>query len=294
MKYELLAVGTFNDTEYLIGHENVYNLTSLETFNYTFNSDAEQKAQNIVNKREQGIIVNFDNDILYSYESTEKSYDHISQNSVENSKKSAINKNTNTIRNENELIDLEMADQGRNDFNISPLSSTQTPSEIILYITSTGTLEYLGFDEYAKCVLPNEWYASWESEALKAGAITIKTYAWYNATYPRKPATDYGAHLTDRWQNYQHYVPDSNEPSTDTAVDDVSGIFMRNSDGKVFDAQYRAGTKGEIGEAFSGQLSQWGSQYIATNYPEYDYYTILSYYYSMSDKSSGYIETGIY
>lgn len=69
---------------------------------------------------------------------------------------------------------------------------------------------------------------------------------------------------------------------------------MRNSAGKVFDAQYRAGTQGEIGKAFGGVLSQWGTQYIATNYPEYDYYTILSYYYSFSDKSSGYIQTGVY
>lgn len=69
---------------------------------------------------------------------------------------------------------------------------------------------------------------------------------------------------------------------------------MRNSDGKVFDAQYRAGTKGEIGESFGGVLSQWGTQFIALNYPQYNYYTILSYYYSYSDKSSDLIETGNY
>ncbi|MNP45316.1 hypothetical protein D3C76_1392280 [compost metagenome] len=129
---------------------------------------------------------------------------------------------------------------------------------------------------------------------MQAGAITIKTYAWYNATYPRKPASDYGAHLTDNPDNYQHFVENSNKTSTDNAVNDVTGVFMRNSAGKVFDAQYRAGKEGEIGTAFGGVLSQWGTQYIATNYPEYDYYTILSYYYSFSDKSDDYIQVGKY
>ncbi|WP_433751905.1 hypothetical protein [Paenibacillus amylolyticus] len=69
---------------------------------------------------------------------------------------------------------------------------------------------------------------------------------------------------------------------------------MVNSDGKVFDAQYRAGSEGNIGTAWGGVLSQWGTQYIAQNYREYNYYTILSYYYSFSDKSSGYIQTGNY
>lgn len=307
VRYELLAIGNLDGIDYIIGHENVYKLSRLGKYGYTFGSEAEQKAQNIVDKRKKGIIVNFNDEIIGSNTDV----------NIENNTETNANKKDNKVldkpagldqetsndslnlkdgkKNNKELEDLEKASLGKDVAQtIQPLSWTSTPSTFKLYLTGSGTTVNIGFDDYAKQVLPNEWYPSWEDKSLQAGAIAIKTYAWYNATNPRKPATDYGAHLTDRWQNYQHFVEDSNQPSTDAAVDDVSGLFMRNSDGEVFDAQYRAGTQGDIGTAFGGELSQWGTQYIATNYPEYDVYTILSYYYSFSDKSEGYIQVGNY
>nr|WP_246246565.1 SpoIID/LytB domain-containing protein [Paenibacillus lemnae] len=173
---------------------------------------------------------------------------------------------------------------------VQPLSATNPTNALTLYITSTGTLKTLGFDAYAKDVLPNEWYASWKPEALKAGAVAIKSYAWYNVTYPRYPATSYGAHLTDKWENYQHYVPGSSHANTNAAVDSVSGIFMKNSNGVVFDTQYRAGTSGQAGTEGSGVLSQHGTQYLATNYSSWNYKAILGYYYNFSNKSNGYIQ----
>ncbi|WP_178075966.1 SpoIID/LytB domain-containing protein [Paenibacillus oralis] len=301
VRYELVATGNLDGTEYIIGHENVYDLTSLDKYGYTFKSDAVTKAQNIVDQREKGIIVNFNNEVLPSSENTDDTMKNTEEvektSSLDESSAIENEKNENTrdpLELQLERASLEKASKGNSAETIQPFSATSTPSTIKLYITKSGTLKNIGFDSYAKQVLPNEWYASWNKKALQAGAITIKTYAWYNATYPRKPATNYGAHLTDNPDNYQHFVENSNETSTDNAVNDVSGIFMRNSNGKVFDAQYRAGKKGEIGEAFGGVLSQWGTQYIATNYPEYDYYTILSYYYSFSDKSDDYIQVGKY
>ena len=38
------------------------------------------------------------------------------------------------------------------------------------YRTSSGDIEKIGFYDYCKNVLPNEWVASWPEEALKAGA----------------------------------------------------------------------------------------------------------------------------
>ncbi|MBY0160813.1 SpoIID/LytB domain-containing protein [Cytobacillus firmus] len=181
-------------------------------------------------------------------------------------------------------------DNPYNNGGIQPQSSTNPTNGLTLYITSTKTLKTLGFDDYAKDVLPNEWYASMKSEALKAGAVAIKSYAWYNVTYPRRPATDFGAHLTDKHENYQHYVPGKRHANTNAAVDSVSGIFMRNSDGVVFDTQYRAGTEGQPGTESGGVLSQHGTQYLATNYPLWNYRAILGYYYNFSDKSSGYIQ----
>lgn len=295
VRYEVLAVGVLDGTEYIIGHENVYDYSVLETFGYTFNTEAEKKAENIVKQRENGLIVNFNNEILYD-QRINKEYVEMEVQATQQSEEISIIQNIDKVVEDNPIDNknLEKASKGNDNIGIQPFSSTSTPSTFKLYITSTKKIVNIGFDAYTKDLLPNEWYASWEEEALKAGAIAIKTYAWYNATYPRKPATDYNAHLTDKWQNYQHYVPNSGTTETDTAVDDVSGIFMRNSDGKVFDAQYRAGTKGEIGESFGGVVSQWGTQFIALNYPQYNYYTILSYYYSYSDKSSDLIETGNY
>ena len=111
---------------------------------------------------------------------------------------------------------------------------------------------------------------------------------------PRKPATDYGCHLTDRYQNYQNYVANSNYPTTDDAVDAVSGVFMRNSNGVVFEAAHGRGTEGEAGTAWTGWMSQYGSQHIALTFPEYEYDVILSYYYSYSDVSEGLIQVGKY
>lgn len=295
VKYEMIATGKLDGNEYIIAHENVYNIDELSDYGYSFDSISEQKAKHVIEQREKGRIVNFKNQPIVPEMSEEEQVSLEGAPVIIESDDDAVS-NSPTQRNAQEERDLTLASNATRPIleNIQPLSSTSTPSTIKLYLTSSKKLINIGFDAYAKDVLPNEWYASWKSEALKAGAITIKTYAWYNATYPRKPATDYGAHLTDKWENYQHYVPNSGQKTTNAAVDAVSGIFMVNSDGKVFDAQYRAGTKDEIGTAFGGVLSQWGTQYIATNFPEYDYYTILSYYYSLSDKSSGYIQTGNY
>ena len=66
VKYELLAIGRVDETEYIIGHENVYDIRKLEKYGYAFHSKAEEKAQNVVDQREKGVIVNFNSDILSS------------------------------------------------------------------------------------------------------------------------------------------------------------------------------------------------------------------------------------
>ncbi|AYB46888.1 SpoIID/LytB domain-containing protein [Paenibacillus lautus] len=246
--YELIAVGNLNSTDYIIGHEYVYNFDKLKNFGYTFDSISEEKAKNVIEQKEIGRIVNFNNELIPI-----KSYTSDS-------------------------------------IGVTPQSATNPPNGLILHIEATGTNKTLGFDTYAKNVLPNEWIAGWKAEALRAGAVAIKSYAWYNVTYPRQPAKQHGAHLTDNWRNYQKYVEGSNHPNTDAAVDYVYGIFMRNSNGVVFDTQYRAGTSGQSGTESGGILSQHGTQYLATNYPNWNYKAILGYYYNFSDKSSGYIQ----
>ncbi|NBI28143.1 hypothetical protein [Chengkuizengella marina] len=67
VKYELVAVGRIDDVEYIVGHENVYYFSKLEKYNYLFNSSAEKKAQNVVDQRRKGLIVNFNNEIIEDY-----------------------------------------------------------------------------------------------------------------------------------------------------------------------------------------------------------------------------------
>ena len=64
VSYDLLAIGNLDGTEYILGHENVYDFSNLDEFGYAFHSEAEKKAQNVVSQREKGIIVNFNNDII--------------------------------------------------------------------------------------------------------------------------------------------------------------------------------------------------------------------------------------
>lgn len=72
------------------------------------------------------------------------------------------------------------------------------PGSIKLYDTSKNQLKTLNLSTYIKDVMPNEIYVSWPTESLMANIIAAKTYAWYNIEYPRKPATDYNAHVTNK------------------------------------------------------------------------------------------------
>lgn len=110
-----------------------------------------------------------------------------------------------------------------------------------------------------------------------ANIIAAKTYAWYNIEYPRKPATDYNAHVTDKWQNYQHYIEGSNHTTTNRLVDQLYDVAMIVGQGP-FDAQYRAGTQGSTGTKGSDTLSQWGTVELANQ--GYTYSRILYYYYT--------------
>lgn len=163
-------------------------ISLLEAFGYTFNSNAEKKAERVVIQREKGSIVNFNNENIGSHidDNVEKGkmdredmQKHIEEGPDVNEYKG---KSKSTVKNMPELDDLEKASQGKDIKNIQPLSATRTPSTIKLYITSTGTLVNIGFNDYAKYVLPNEWYSSWKSEAL--GGKTINTMCLIQTSLP--------------------------------------------------------------------------------------------------------------
>ena len=83
-----------------------------------------------------------------------------------------------------------------------------------------GPLEVIDFKEYVKGVLPNEWYPTWNEEALKAGAVAVKMYGW--SMYET-----YGFVYDCNWN--QVYNPANRTDATDKAVDDTWNWVLMKS-----------------------------------------------------------------
>ena len=72
-------------------------------------------------------------------------------------------------------------------------------------------MEYIDLKEYVKGVLPNEWYPTWNEEALKAGAVAVRNYALSKVQS--------GVLWDCHWS--QVYDPSKRTEATDKAVDAV-------------------------------------------------------------------------
>ncbi|MBF8378990.1 SpoIID/LytB domain-containing protein [Alicyclobacillus mali] len=131
------------------------------------------------------------------------------------------------------------------------------PTAPILYVQT------LGFEEYCEDVLPNEWIPSWNEEALKAGAIAVKMFAWYWTLHPR---TENGWTFdVDNTTNYQTFKYLSGHYQTDLAIQQTWNMVYVPSDGFIKPLQYRQGSEGRPGYSYIGTyiMSQWGTEYWA-------------------------------
>ena len=54
----------------------------------------------------------------------------------------------------------------------------ELPFTIRIYREGIEELQIIDFQYYVQGCLPAEWYSDWHDENLKAGAISIKMYAW--------------------------------------------------------------------------------------------------------------------
>ena len=91
------------------------------------------------------------------------------------------------------------------------------PATIRVYRTDSDTVEVVPFRDYLKHVLPNEWVPTWSPAALKAGAMAVKSYAWYWVSVGGKQVS-LGADVKDNTDD-QVYDPNVSYASTDAAVD---------------------------------------------------------------------------
>lgn len=138
------------------------------------------------------------------------------------------------------------------------------PDTIRVYRTATGQVEVVPFREYVKHVLPSEWIPTWKMSSLQAGAMAVKTYAWFWVARGGKQAA-LGADVKDNTED-QVYDPNVSYSTTDEAVDSTFNHAMTLG-GALFQAQYCAGSYDEdpTGECpWAGPyMTQWGSAWHA-------------------------------
>jgi hypothetical protein len=152
-------------------------------------------------------------------------------------------------------------------------SQTVPPATIRVLVHDAVTgprVATVDFETYVENVLPNEWIASWDAEAIKAGAVAVKSYAWYWVTH-------YGGYLVDPANcfdvtddtSFQVYRAGSANPRTDDAVRATWNVVATNSDATVRQTSYRASLTTHpltetCGEGATGAtMSQYGTQACA-------------------------------
>lgn len=125
-------------------------------------------------------------------------------------------------------------------------------------------VQTVGFQEYCSDVLPNEWIPEWNVEALRAGAMAVKMFAWYHTLHP--VTIDGFTFDVDNTTNFQEYKYMSGRPETDQAIQDIWPYAYAYTDGGIGPLDYRAGVPNNPNWPFnhSQKMAQWGSQYWAT------------------------------
>lgn len=152
------------------------------------------------------------------------------------------------------------------------------PTQIRVYRTASNTVEVVPFRDYLKRTLPNEWIPTWGADSLKAGAMAVKSYAWFWINQGGKQGA-LGADLKDNTDD-QVYDPNVSYASTDAAVD-ATFNYTLTQNGAIFQTQYCAGEyNGDPTGVcpWSGSyMTQWGSAYYADQGKSWGW--ILQFYY---------------
>lgn len=146
-------------------------------------------------------------------------------------------------------------------------SSRRVPPPMIrVHNTDTGQNRGYKFLFYVRHVLPNEWISSWDADALGAGAIAAKEYAWWR-TQPNH-AYSGGSNCADVQDSVSDQVfdPTWSTAATDQAVYATFGSVLWR-DGAIPLTQYWAGSSSDpcaaVTSPYPGRMSQWGTQNCA-------------------------------
>jgi peptidoglycan hydrolase-like amidase len=133
------------------------------------------------------------------------------------------------------------------------------------------------FDTYVLNSLPNEWMPSWDQEALQAGAMAVKMFAWYKALNPTQ--LDGWEFDVDNTTNFQTYREGNRSRATDQAHFRIRNLAWAAPDGTIVELNYRAGYANNPNWQYrnANMMAQWGSQYWANR--GYNMLRILQWYY---------------
>lgn len=142
-------------------------------------------------------------------------------------------------------------------------SEADPPSTIRVFRHATGAVDTVDFHAYVANVLSREWISSWTAESLRAGALAVKSYAWYQVLHWRGGLNAEGACFDLRDDTYdQVYDPSKATWSSAAAAVDATWATRVLKDGAIFPTYYNAGAAGEAcgANANGWKLWQWGTQ----------------------------------
>src|SRR5437879_62418 len=142
-------------------------------------------------------------------------------------------------------------------------SQVDPPPSIRVYRHASGAVETVGFGDYTRNVLSREWIGSWTAESLRAGALAVKSYAWYQVLHWRGGvnAADQCFDLRDDTVD-QVYDPSKPTWSTASAAVDATWTTRVLKSGAIFPTYYNGGSQDEpCGANANGwRMYQWGTQ----------------------------------
>jgi hypothetical protein len=145
----------------------------------------------------------------------------------------------------------------------SYVSETVPPRTIRVFRSATGAVETVDFRAYVKNVLSREWISSWTTESLRAGALAVKHYAWYQVLHWRGYVNEAGEcfDVFDSTRD-QHYDPTRPTYASMAAAVDATWGTRALKGGRIFATYYNAGAPGEAcgANANGWRMYQWGTQ----------------------------------
>jgi hypothetical protein len=141
-------------------------------------------------------------------------------------------------------------------------SHTVPPQTIRVLRVATGEVQTVGFRRYTKNVLSREWIPSWTQRSLRAGALIVRNYAWYQVLNWRGGVNDAGE-CYDIRDDVRDQVFDPSKPIHRPVRRAVNVMWSRlvHRNGAIFPTFYGAGAVDEAcGENANGTRAwQWGT-----------------------------------